>query len=55
MHETAPEITAAAITAAATIYVAELARDTGKSVASDDEIAKRVAEIAAKILAHFIG
>jgi hypothetical protein len=55
MHETPPEISAAAIIAAATIYVATLPRDAGKPFPSDDEAATRVAEMADTIIAKFTG
>ena len=50
MHETPPEISAAAIIAAATIYVATLPQDAGKPFPSDDEAATRVAAMADTIV-----
>jgi hypothetical protein len=55
MHETPPEISAAAIIAAATIYVATLPQDAGKPARSDEEVATRVAELADKIIEKFDG
>lgn len=55
MHETPPEIQAASIIAAATIYAAAVPKGAWEQISSSDEAAKRVAEIAAKILANFTG
>jgi hypothetical protein len=55
MHETPPEIQAASIIAAATIYAAAVPKGAWEQMPSSDEAAKRVAEIAAKILSHFTG